>query len=260
MKKYWLVFKISIQDFLEYRFDFFLHTFKYAVALLFTAAVWLAVAAETGQELVNKEYIVTYYSLAAIIFSLSSFHTFYIEEDIKNGQLSKYLVKPISAFRYYFSHESAAATMETSIKTLVVLPIIFLVAGASVFEINRLIVTVLFLPIIFLFCVNLYTLISQLAFWVQEIHALRWAVLALVRLQAGFFVPVTFFPESYKSVAFFFPFQHLAHTPIEIFMGKIDPTTGLNALMILLLWTVVVVYGRKAVWKLGTCSYESTGI
>ncbi len=123
--KYTLVFKLAAQNVFQYRFDFILHTLKYAMMVLMMALVWLAVGREAPLAL-SQNQTVTYFFLSAILYSLSNFHTIYIEDDIRVGGLTKYLVKPISPFLYYFVFEAAPATIETILKWVTMAPLLFL--------------------------------------------------------------------------------------------------------------------------------------
>ena len=93
MKKYLLAIRITAQEVLEYRFNFTIHVLKYSLAVSMMALVWLAIQTETNIEGLTPESTVRYFFFAAILYGLSNFHTWYIEEDIKEGRLSKYITK-----------------------------------------------------------------------------------------------------------------------------------------------------------------------
>ena len=88
MRKYLLVIRITAQNILQYRFNFLVHVVKYALAVSLMALVWLAVQVETNIEGLTPESTVRYFFFAAILYGLSNFHTWYVEEEIKQGRLS----------------------------------------------------------------------------------------------------------------------------------------------------------------------------
>src|SRR5690349_17766877 len=116
LRKYWLVCKLSFQDVFEYRFDFSVHIVKYTMMILLMSLVWIAVGKETQQSVFSSQDIVSYYVFAAVVYSLSNFHPFYIETDIKLGSLTKYLMKPLQPFWYYFCFEATHSFLELGIR------------------------------------------------------------------------------------------------------------------------------------------------
>ncbi len=260
MKKYLLVTKISIQDTMQYRFDFVLRTLKYAGMVIIMSLVWIGVQKSGDNQIMTSDQTVRYFFLAAILYSLSNLHTWYIDEDIKLGYLSKFLLKPISPVWHYFSFESGAVILETLFKFLVILPILYLLGYSLNAGLGDFALLLLFMPIIFIFTFSLYSLISGLCFWFNDVFAIRWSLLIIIRFLSGVLVPISFFPQLFQQISFFLPFQHLAYTPIQMMNHELPKTTALMGLGILCGWVVVVTYLRDLLWRAGSKSYESTGI
>lgn len=260
MKKYWLVFAISIQEVFEYRFNFFVHTFKYATMVIMTAMVWLAVIRTNPSVGYTITETITYFVYAAILYSFSSFHTWYIEEDIKMGMLSKYLLKPISPFLYYFSSQSAHAVIETIIKMGVFLPILYTLGFLPSFQIINALLFLVYLPFVFFFSFTIFSLISSMSFWLTDVYAIRWSLTVIFRLLSGMMVPLSFFPENFQRILYFLPFQHLVFTPIRLMQNALTLGQGIDSLKILILWTVFLSAIRIWIWNRGAHSYESAGI
>lgn len=259
MRKYLKVIKLAMLDLVQYRFDFIVHTSKYALMVLVMAFVWLAVKKENPALPMTLPETVTYFVLAAMLYNLSNFHTANIEEDIKLGSYSKYLLKPISAFKYYFSFELGFASFETLVKGLVMLPLLMAFGWLPALYLPNLLLFILFLPIIFSFAFNQFSLISGLTFWINESYAIRWTAMIIFRFLAGFFVPIVFFPLWTQRIFFWLPFQHLLYTPIQLLTGKISITTATGSLLILIGWTVIAAMLRYYVWRRGELQYDATG-
>ncbi len=247
-----------MQDVFEYRVDFAIHVFKYAMMVLMMAIVWLAVQRE-GRAVMSEQETVSYFVFAAILYSLSNFHTWYIEDDIRLGTLSKYLLKPISAFRHYFSFESAIAVLETILKFAVMTPIILLFDLAPNIQLTNFLLFCLYLPIIFIFSFTLFNLINYLSFWISESYAIRWALMILFRFLEGLLVPLLFFPAWYQKLSWFLPFQHLAYTPIRLLQGNMSWQQGVWGIGTIIFWLLIINFFRQKVWNLGTKSYEAQG-
>lgn len=260
MKKYLLVFAISIQDIFEYRFNFMVHTFKYAFMVILTAMVWLAVLKENPNMGYNMNETIVYFVYAAILYSFSSFHTWYLENDIKLGTLSKYLLKPLSTFKYYFSYQIANATIETIIKILAFIPILYFLHLLPTISLKNLGFFLIFLPLIFFFSFTMFFLISSLTFWLTEVWSIRWALTIFFRFLSGMMIPLSFFPTIFQKISFYLPFQHLVFTPIRIMQNALSTTHIIQSFCILLLWSIVLTIVRKIVWQRGVHSYDGTGI
>lgn len=259
MKPYLLVLKLQLADIAEYRLDFFIHVVKYAVMVLLMSLVWLAVDSEGGLGL-DRTQTIRYFVFAAVLYSLSNFHTWYIEEDIKLGGLSKYLLKPIEPHNYYLSMETANALIELALKAVVMLPILILLGFSFSVGLPTIGLFLLFLPVIFLFSFNLLVSISYLAFWLTDVFAIRWSLLIVFRFLSGLLVPISFFPLVWQQLFWYLPFQHLAFTPIQLLQEEYDSATAATGLLILVAWTVVIILLRRFIWIRGLSQYEGTGI
>lgn len=260
MKKYLLAMKLQWQSIAEYRIDFIISATKYSVMVTLMALVWLAVDSSTTNPVMTRSETINYFVISAIIYSLSNFHTWYIEEDIKLGGLSKYLVKPINTSNYYLSIELANVIAETLFKILVMVPTIYILGYTFSVTLDHMLLFIAYLPLVFYFSFNVLVGTSYLAFWLSDVFAIRWSLMIVVRFLAGILVPITFFPQWYQEISWLLPFQHLAFTPIQVVMGKYSISTGIEGLLILAFWTLLAVWCRNTIWRKGTCSYEGAGI
>lgn len=260
MKKYFLVFKLALQDLFEYKLDFFMSTFKYSLMVILMTFVWLQVEKDGQAGFFNPQETVSYFLMSAMLYSLSNFHPWYIEDDIRLGYLSKYLVKPISVNLYYFFYESARVTIDTLLKIVVFMIILFFFQLLPSQSFTRILVIFTYLPFIFLFSFQWLSLISITSFWITEAYALRWAVTIMTRLLSGILVPIVYFPEVLQHLFFFLPFEHLAFTPIQFILNKIDISTLYQSLAILICWIIVLGFFRQWIWQKGLHDFEGTGL
>lgn len=260
MQKYFLVFKQATQDLLEYKADFFLSTLKYSLMVLLMSIVWLNVEKNGQVGLLNKQETISYFLMSAMLYTLSNFHPWYIEDDINRGTLSKYLVKPLSPTIYYFCFELARVALDTILKLVVFLSILYFLNLLPNLTITHVILLLLYCPFIFLFSFQWLSLISILAFWVTEAYAIRWAVTIFTRLVSGILVPIVYFPDYMQKILYILPFEHLAFTPIQFMLGKMTFSLLAESFAILLAWIVAITIFRQWVWNRGLNQFEGTGI
>ena len=70
----------------------------------------------------------------------------------------------------------------------------------------------------------------------------------LIELLSGLLVPLTFFPEPVRRALAWLPFQHIAFTPLEIYLGKYGAREGLFALATQWLWVVALLVLGNLWW------------
>lgn len=260
MKKYLLVIRITAQEILEYRFNFIIHVLKYALSVSLMALVWLAVQAETNVEGLTPEFTVRYFLFAAILYGLSNFHTWYIEEDIKQGRLSKYLTKPYNYYRFGFTNQLTYTSIDLVIKLIIIIPLLNLLRFSFSPNTTQIIFFTVFIPFIYIFTFLTQFTIANLSFWLKDAYSIRWVSLSISRFLAGVIVPLNLLPEKLTKITFFLPFQHLVYTPIQIIQGNITVQRAGMGLLILLLWIIIAWIIKEKVWQKGVHSYEAIGI
>lgn len=260
MRTYWIAFQLALQNEQAYRLDLFLRILKYAFAIVFLAVVWGAIGrSNPSNPNLQPGFLLPYYLASALLFGLSNFHTWYIEEDIKLGYLSKYLLKPVSPFLMYGASQAASCFLDFAVKFVILMPAL-LFFQTSWPSLGHVVLLIAFLPVVYFFSFSFFFVFSSLTFWFSEIYALRWGWFGIYRFISGVWVPLTLFPVFWQRVSFYLPFSHLLFTPIQLLQNRIDVATGLRGLGILLCWTVAVTLLRIIVWRRGILAYENTGV
>lgn len=260
MKKYWLIFKITWQDILQYRFNFLIHVIKYAMAVSMMSLVWLAVQKNTPIDGLTPESTVKYFFFAAILYGLSNFHTWHVEEDIKLGYLSKYLIRPYSIFKHYFAYYLTFMSADLRIKLIAMIPLLKLFGYSFLPTWWQALIFTLYLPLIFIFAYTIHFTVASFSFWIVESYSLRWVTLNIMRLLSGIIFPLHLLSDKFVELTFYLPFQHLAFTPIELILGNLSWQAAIKGMLILSFWTLIALYIKGKVWYQGVRNYESTGI
>src|SRR5882762_6852905 len=106
MKKYWHVLNVGIKNNLTYRFNFLARTVFGLVPLIAVLYVWKTIyqgkqAGETVGDYTLAQMI-SYYLLATIVDALTAVNEddWQIAADIKDGNISQFLLKPIDYLAY----------------------------------------------------------------------------------------------------------------------------------------------------------------
>jgi ABC-2 type transport system permease protein len=258
--KYFIVARLTLSDIFEYRFDNLSRIGRYAFMVSFMLFLWMAIAKETTIAQLNLEELVRYYVAAIIIYGVSNYHLDYLENDIRLGYISKYLLKPVSAFGHYFTHQGTVTVYDVLVKLVAFAPFIIFLYGFEGGSLLHTGITVLLLISGFFTTFSLYYCFSILAFWFQQVGSLRMTALFLGRYLSGILVPFYLFPDALQRFLWWSPFPHFAFTPIGLVTGRVEPMQALQGLIIMTVWGTLFFLCSKYIWHKATHAYESTGI
>jgi ABC-2 type transport system permease protein len=160
------------------------------------------------------------------------------------------LIKPVSVQWMWISRaigESAFRLGLLTLPTAVVVALVFPVQGPSSGE-NFLLFLVGVLGSFFLMAAINF-MIGTCAIPLKSILALIRAKYWLIELLSGLLIPMTFFPDNVQKALAWLPFEHIAYTPLQIYLGKLDRHSALRALGIQWLWVVVLLFLAHRWWE-----------
>src|SRR6267378_956455 len=106
MKKYWYVIGIGIQNNLTYRFNFLARSVFGLIPLIAILYVWRAIYSGKSSGSSVGDYslaeMISYYLLVTIVDALTAVNEddWQIAADIKDGNISQFLLKPIDYLSY----------------------------------------------------------------------------------------------------------------------------------------------------------------
>jgi len=160
------------------------------------------------------------------------------------------LIKPVSVQWMWISRaigESAFRLGLLTLPTAVVVALVFPVQGPASRE-NFLLFLVAVLGSFFLMAAINF-MIGTCAIPLKSILALIRAKYWLIELLSGLLIPMSFFPDRVQKVLAWLPFEHIAYTPLQIYLGKLDRGTALRALGIQWLWVIALLWLAHVWWE-----------
>jgi ABC-2 type transport system permease protein len=92
-------------------------------------------------------------------------------------------------------------------------------------------------------------MIGTCAIPLKSILALIRAKYWLIELLSGLLVPMAFFPAKIQTVLAWLPFEHIAYTPLQIYLGKLDRAHALRALVTQWCWVVALLILAHFWWE-----------
>jgi len=264
LNKYRTAFLIGLQSNVVYRWNFAIRSCFSFVQLAVIFILWRAAYASSpdiggfgfGQTLT---YFVT---LIVVQFFIGAFNEDYqINEEIRNGLINQFLLKPINYFSYRFSIFTAARVVSGSLVLVPLLAALPLLGHLLVFPHGawRL---ALGLPAMVMggliqftiaFCFGMFT------FWFLEIQGFIILSLALESILGGQMFPLDLLPRAAFRVTQCLPFYYQMYFPAAILTGRISGHVALRQLPVQAAW-VVGLFGLAALlWKRGLRRHTAVG-
>ncbi len=267
MKKYWHVINIGIQNNLTYRFNFLARTLFGLIPLIAVLYVWRTIYAGKPPDASVGTYtlaqMISYYLLVTVVDALTAVNEddWQIAADIKDGNISQFLLKPIDYLAYRLclfvsgrlTYLAVAAVPLAlfifSLHRYFVLPASWTAFGVFLFS--------TFLTALLQFFIS-YAL-AMLAFWVLEVSTFIFIVFAFEYIASGHLFPLDILPPAFSQALFFTPFPYQLYFPVSVYMGKATGPEMVKGLVLQTLW-VVVAYGlARFAWRRGIVKYSAVG-
>jgi ABC-2 type transport system permease protein len=266
LDKYRHAFLVGLQSNLVYRWNFAVRGFFSLFHLAAVFILWGAAFAgnRTGIGGFSLNQTLTYFvTLLVLQFFISAFNEDYqISEEIRNGLINQFLLKPINYFAYRFSIFVAARLVSGA---LVVLPLLVAlpVLHSSLTFPHDLWRIGLGLPAMFLSAIIQFSIaycFGMLSFWFLEIQGFVILSMAIESVLGGQMFPLDLLPASVYNVAKYLPFYYQMYFPGAIFTGRIsDFGAVVQGLAIQLVWVAVLLVIGNLLWVRGLRRHTAVG-
>jgi ABC-2 type transport system permease protein len=267
MKKYWHVINVGIQNNLTYRFNFFARTIFGLIPLIAVLYVWRTIYAGKSQGAEIGTYtlaqMISYYLLATIVDALTAVNEddWQIAADIKDGNISQFLLKPIDYLVYrlclFFSGRITYLAVAAIPLALFILSLRrYFVLPADWPTFGLFLVSV-FLTALLQFFMS-YTM-AMLAFWVLEVSTFIFILFAFEYIASGHLFPLDILPHGLAQALYFTPFPYQLYFPVGIYMGKISGIELARGLLVQAGWVAVAYVSARFMWHRGIRKYSAVG-
>ncbi|MCX6951523.1 MAG: ABC-2 family transporter protein [Verrucomicrobia bacterium] len=264
--KYRQAFLTGLQSNIVYRINFtvrgFFSLFHLAAVVILWSAASTGGAGFGGFSLAQT---ITYFvTLLILQFFISAFNEDYqISEEIRNGLINQFLLKPINYFAYRFSIFVAARLVSglmVFIPLLIALPVLkdYL---AYPTDLGR--VLAFGLPAMAMSAVIQFSIaycFGLLSFWFLEIQGFVILSMALETLLGGQMFPLDLLPGWAYSIAKCLPFYYQMYFPAAIFTGRLtDATLIFQGYAIQAGWVVALLLVNQVLWVRGLREHTAVG-
>lgn len=234
---------MHIKEYDIYKSNFYLFTLNRIVEVVVYICVWQAIYTQTGTAGgFSISQMITYYILSVALAPIAIWG---LNEDIahsiRNGQIQRELLSPISYLQYYFGIYIGEMrfALKVGIATFVVCTIIWGVVMPSslVALLAGIILILLGIPILYF----LQMIIGITGFYTNSIWGMNILKKAIICIFAGMIAPINLFPEWFQVVANILPFQEVVYTPIYLYLGQI-PIGEIGGIIIKQIIWIAILY------------------
>jgi ABC-2 type transport system permease protein len=248
-----------------YRWNFFLRSLFGLFPLLGTVVIWGAIFEAKGGGINNFDYasVVYYFLLVLVLDSLITpgDDEWQVAADIRDGQMNSFLVKPMN----YLVYRIALFVSNRLLYTVVTLPVVILVfvvfqhylVWPSSWATWILAMISVFLAASLQFLIS-YS-VAMLAFWMLEISTAVFIIYSFEYFLSGHMFPLGFMPVAFQEVLRLLPFPYELYFPISIFMGKVHGAALWEGLLIQFCWVLIIAFGANTLWQRGLKRYQAVG-
>lgn len=263
--KYKHAFILGIQNAMEYRLDFILGLLSSVFPIMIQIFMWTAIFNSTGGNHVygySYTQLILYTLLASIVTRLvGTGFEYEINSDIKNGDLNKYIVKPINYFTYRLSCFMGTKIFSSVILFTIIAIICFVVNHLFGFstQVDRVFLFVL--AVFFAIFLNflIYFCMGMLAFWLSEVSLLFGTINIIFIIISGGIFPLDIFGETFIRVVNVLPFKYTIQFPVNILNEKLNIANAFSGLLTQCIWIVLMLLLAIKLWEAGRKKYIAVG-
>lgn len=265
LDKYRHAFLVGLQSNLVYRWNF---AIRGCFSLFHLAAVFILwTAAFLGRDQLGgftlNQTLTYFVTLLVLQFFISAFNEDYqISEDIRNGLINQFLLKPINYFAYRFSIFLAARLVSGALVLIPLLITFPLFRDALTFpgEPWRIAVG---LPAMLLSAMIQFSIaycFGMMTFWFLEIQGFVILSMAIESLLGGQMFPLDLLPTWAYQLAKLLPFYYQMYFPAAILTGRLnDPIAIAQGFAIQSGWVVALLIINHFLWVRGLRRHTAVG-
>jgi len=266
MGKYWHVLNIGLQNTLVYRLNFLFRATFGLIPLIAVISVWRTIyAGKAGGMIASYELaqMVSYYLVITIVDALTGVteDDWQIAADIKDGNISQFLLKPMDYLTYRLCLFGAGRLVYAAVALVPTTVFIWVLRDSFVLPPDAAtaawFVVSLVLTALMQFLLS-FTL-ALLAFWVLEVATFIFIAFAFEYIAGGHLFPLDLLPPAVAGALDYTPFPYMLFFPVSIWLGRVGGDALWLGVLVQLLWVIAGYALARLVWSRGIRKYSAVG-
>ena len=266
MKKYWSIFKISFEQEFAYKLNFIMWRVRNVFQIIITFFLWSTIFSNPNTVVFgyDRAKILTYvFALMIVRAIVLSARAVDVSSDVAEGNLSNYLVKPISYFKYWLTRDFSSkalnlsfAAVEFAALFIILKPNFYL--QTDIFVLLAFLLSLVVASFIYFF---ILFLVSAVPFWAPELGWASQFLVAIVVIEflSGSLFPIDVLPAGLQKAVMLLPFPYMIYFPVEVYLGKISGAAQIQGFVMSFVWFMALWYLMRYVWAKGLKVYQAFG-
>lgn len=252
VSKYYEYVRISFQKMLAYRVSYLIGVVTYVIHVAVYYYLYKALYGEhTSINGYGLQEMLTYISIGWISKSL---YLNYIDreltDDVQSGQVAMDLIKPIDFQFMYFARGLGQSLFRGVLFTppiILFTVLIFSISPpASILHFFLYLVCTLFSILIYL---GINYIVGLFAIFFLSIRGILYSKNLIIELMSGLLVPIDWFPGWFQTLNAFLPFQAIAYSPLQVYLGRVQGKELLSTMLLQVVWLVIILLLGRLVWR-----------
>ncbi|MGC2530679.1 MAG: ABC-2 family transporter protein [Candidatus Acidiferrum sp.] len=248
--------RIGFVNILAFRLRYYTGIITYLINVTVYYFIWRAVFANAAGPIAgfSLPQILTYVSVGWI---LRSFYWNTIDQEMAyeviEGKIAMDFIKPVSVQWMWLARamgESAFRLILLTAPTAIVIALLFPVLPPAS-ALNFVFFLIAAVGSFFIMGA-LNFIIGTCAIPLTSILALIRAKFWLIELLSGLLIPLNFFPRPLQIISSWLPFEHIAYTPLQIYLGRLTLSQTLRILAVEYFWVVALIFLGHVWWTRAT--------
>ena len=270
MSKYLSILRINWVHALEYRANALIGLFAILSGLFIEYQIWSLIFSSNNNANIpiqgsssgyTFEQLIIFIFLSIIVGQLKSswITSSQMIIEIRQGLMSKYLIRPISYFWYYFMMFIGVNSLYYIVYSALILCFVFMFP-AMIFNISFSLVgfiVSLFISIYLSYCI--YFIMVCFAFWFGEVRSLVVSYNLAMLILSGQYIPIRFFPDNILNIINWTPIRYLVDFPVSIATGILPEEQRIPGLIAAIMWSILLSIIASMIYKMGIKDYEAYG-
>lgn len=264
LRKWRAIFAIFFQEGLAYRASGIIWIMTDLVTAVTMPLVWAKASAITNGPIggFSASDFVLYYLCMLMLGSFVTSHIMWdLATEIREGQFSAMLMRPISFFQYTFFRNLSWRIIRSSLFAPIFVVLLFAYSGyLKDATVNLHWEFWVSLVLGHLVSFTFVMMMAMIALMVQEAYSIFELYYVPMLFLSGQLFPVSILPGWAQILAKLFPFYFTTGAPTEILIGRVSGDAILPTLMTQLLWIVICYALSRALWRVGLKHYTGVGM
>lgn len=252
---------LSFQSQMEYKMNFLLSFLFKLVPFIVNIFVWLSVTT-VGKFSMSRNEIVSYYIINLITSNMLICSIQYeISNDIRNGTIGKYLIKPVNYLGYQFMKDMPSRLIFLYLGAIPSAVVIYFMRNFIEFHFSVIYLCLYIVSLIIGYVINflLCFLISELSFYFTNVSSFFTTTDVIKDIISGAIFPLSLLPDAIANGLIFLPFSYVGYIPTVIMLQEYSVNTICIQLLLGGGWCLLLGALCKVTWSNGLKKYAVFG-